>query len=924
VFERFFDESGGMQLVIHAPFGARINRAFGLALRKRFCRAFNFELQAAATEDAIVLSLGETHSFELESVARFLNSETVEDVLVQAVLDAPLFTTRWRWNASISLAVRRHMGGKRTPAPLQRMAAEDLIAVVFPQQMACAENLNGPREIPDHPLVKQTLADCLHEAMDVDGLKDVLRALESGAKRVVARDLPAPSPLAAEILTARPYAYLDDAPLEERRTQAVAARRWLDPESAADLGQLDPAAIATVREQAWPGAGQRGRVARCADVARLVTDDEGARCGWQGHLDALMESRRAARLRSGSSVFWVAAEMLPLLTAIYAPHALEPQIEAPASAQRAWQRDEALVELVRGRLQGLGPRDDRRSRPAAGSGAGRHRGRHAVARERGVRTARAFYGRCGRVAGRADDARVVRAPSAGAHPPLHDQDAASRDRAGHDRGLHAIPARVAGGDERSAPGGRRVTRRRDRPTRRLRGPRGRLGSRRARSTAQRLRPALARQPVSVGSGTLGAAHAAKSLTAAPVRTTPIALVTRRHWPLWRSLAAAPREAVELSASARAVQQHLEVQGASFFDDIVSGSRLLRSQAETALAELVAAGLVNSDSYSGLRALLIPSDRKRKLAARRRRVALFGLEDAGRWSLIRHGTTSTTDESVEQVADLLLRRYGVVFRRVLEREPDWLPPWHVLLRVYRRFEAQGRIRGGRFVSGMTGEQYALPEAVTALRAVRRRAAQGDLVSLSAADPLNLTGHRAARCAGASAGRQPRAVQGWRAGGHPCRRADGFSDLPGASRRVGRAPGAAAQTAVRLRARCGLDAQLTSRLARNAHHEQRGGCDLATDGQIHRETVCGHRRDRVVRQTVEAERGIHTQQRQTGADMAAAIQQIATRADEGHRCPGRIDDGTRQPWRQIRVRSELLGVVDVMRKACECVRERRDTN
>ena len=251
VFERFFDESGGMQLVIHAPLGARINRAFGLALRKRFCRAFNFELQAAATEDAIVLSLGETHSFELDGVARFLNSESVEDVLVQAVLDAPLFTTRWRWNASISLAIRETRAA-RTPAPLQRMAAEDLIAVVFPEQLACAENVTGEREVPDHPLVKQTLADCLYEAMDVDGLKALLRSIERGETRVVTRDLPAPSPLAAEILTARPYAYLDDAPLEERRTQAVASRRWLDPESAAEMGRLDPAAIAAVREEAWP------------------------------------------------------------------------------------------------------------------------------------------------------------------------------------------------------------------------------------------------------------------------------------------------------------------------------------------------------------------------------------------------------------------------------------------------------------------------------------------------------------------------------------------------------------------------------------------------------------------------------------------------------------------------------------------------
>jgi ATP-dependent Lhr-like helicase len=231
---------------------------------------------------------------------------------------------------------------------------------------------------------------------------------------------------------------------------------------------------------------------------------------------------------------------------------------------------------------------------------------------------------------------------------------------------------------------------------------------------------------------------ARSLTAAPVRTTPIALVSRRNWPLWRSLAATPRDTVQLSPGARALQEHLESQGASFFDDLVAGTQLLRSQAESALAELVAAGLVNADSYSGLRALLIPSDRKRRLAAHRRRIALFGLEDAGRWSLIRAGAALDETAAIEQVAEILLRRYGIVFRRVLEREADWLPPWHALLRVFRRLEAQGRIRGGRFVSGMSGEQYALPDAVTALRAARKRPANGELVSLSAADPLNLTG------------------------------------------------------------------------------------------------------------------------------------------------------------------------------------------
>jgi len=231
---------------------------------------------------------------------------------------------------------------------------------------------------------------------------------------------------------------------------------------------------------------------------------------------------------------------------------------------------------------------------------------------------------------------------------------------------------------------------------------------------------------------------AKSVTAAPVRTTPIALVTRKNWSLWHALAAAPREEVQLSHGARALFDYFTTHGASFFDDLVSGTKLLRAQAETALGELVSAGLVNADSYSGLRALLIPSDKRRQLVARRRRVALFGLEDAGRWSLIRKGAAKNDAEALEQVAQILLRRYGVVFRKVLEREADWLPPWHALLRVFRRLEAQGKIRGGRFVAGMSGEQYALPDAVASMRAIRRQEGRGDLVSLSAADPLNLTG------------------------------------------------------------------------------------------------------------------------------------------------------------------------------------------
>jgi ATP-dependent Lhr-like helicase len=742
VFERFFDESGGQQLIIHAPFGARINRAFGLALRKKFCRTFNFELQAAATEDAIVLSLGETHSFDLESVARFLHSNTVEDTLIQAMLDSPMFTARWRWNASISLAIRRNMGGKRTPPQIQRMASEDLIAVLFPDQIACAENLSGPREIPDHPLVKQTLDDCLHEAMDIEGLKNLLRGLESGAKKVVARDLPTPSPLAAEILTARPYAYLDDAPLEERRTLAVTQRRWLDPETASDMGKLDPAAIATVREQAWPEVTNADELHDALHAMGVISEQEGASGGWTSYLDQLIDARRATHMQVGERVFWVCAECLPLIQGVYPQGRLNPVVTAPAEkAERVWQHEAAITDLVRGRLQSLGPVNARDLSESLGlelsainvalielesegfvmRGRFTEKASSAEAVREGDTTLewceRRLLARIHRYTIKTLRAEIEPVSSADFMRFLFDWQGLTRQpRPEGVESLDAVVKQLEGYEIPAVAWESDV-----------------LASRLNDYDPHWL------DSLCLSGRTLWARLTpAKSTTAAPVRSTPIALVTRRHWSLWHSLAAAPREEVQLSHGARALFDYFTAHGASFFDDLVSGTTLLRSQAETALGELVSAGLVNSDSYSGLRALLIPQDKKRQLAQRRRRVALFGLEDAGRWSLIRKGKAAADAESIEQVAEILLRRYGVVFRKVLEREADWLPPWHALLRVFRRLEAQGKIRGGRFVAGMSGEQYALPDAVAAMRAIRKQEGKGDFVSLSAADPLNLTG------------------------------------------------------------------------------------------------------------------------------------------------------------------------------------------
>jgi ATP-dependent Lhr-like helicase len=356
VFERFFDEAGGMQLVIHSPYGSRINRAWGLALRKRFCRKFNFELQAAATEDNIVLSLTTAHSFELAQVARYLDAKSVRELLVQALLDAPMFGTRCRWVAGVALALPRFRGGKKVPPQLMRMMAEDLVGTIFPDQVACAENLIGEREVPDHPLVAQTISDCLNEAMDIDGLERLLTDIETGAIRIVARDLTEPSPLAREVLTARPYAYLDDAPLEERRTQAVMSRRWLDPASADEIGRLDEAAIARVREEAWPDAASPDELHDALVWLGFLTEAEAdAREDWKKWLIALSQSRRTALVKTADDVLWVAAERLRQFEAVFPGALVEPTIAAPASADKVWESDAALVELVRGRLEGQGP-----------------------------------------------------------------------------------------------------------------------------------------------------------------------------------------------------------------------------------------------------------------------------------------------------------------------------------------------------------------------------------------------------------------------------------------------------------------------------------------------------------------------------------------------------------------------------------------
>jgi ATP-dependent Lhr-like helicase len=726
VLERFFDEAGGMQLILHAPFGARINRAWGLALRKRFCRQFNFELQAAATEDALLLSLTTAHSFELGDVAHYLHSNTALQLLTQALCAAPMFVTRWRWAAAIALALPRFRNGRKVPPPIARMNAEDLLASVFPDQVACAENLPGEIEIPDHPLVNQTIADCLHEAMDAEGWLAILRRIENGTLRVVARDLTEPSPLALEVLSARPYAFLDDAPLEERRTQAVMSRRWLDPEVAADIGRLDPEAIAKVREEAWPDAHSADELHDGLSwMGYLTAAEVAANPLWQSLLGALVAESRAVQLRS----LWVASDR-------------QAQVAAAIADPDEASRDAALTRVLQGRLEGLGPVTATAiaaTLPGVPLSAvqaallrlqtqgvvmrGRFTGdstedewceRRLLARIHRY-TVRTLREQIEPVAARDymrflfDWQRVT--PGARMQGPdamlaVLDQLEGTEVAAGAWES-DVLPSRISGYEpawlDEQCLAGRYVWARLSEPARA--------------ASADPQEPQRA---------------------VAPVRATPIALLARRNLKFWSALGADSPE-TRLTSGAAAVGQVLTAHGATFFDELVDTTRLLPVQVEEALGELVALGLANSDSFAGLRALLLPADRRRAASARgRRRVALFGMADSGRWSWVRRAAPAPREAVTEHVVRTLLKRWGVVCWQLTRVEPRWLPPWRELVACLRRLEARGEIRGGRFIAGLSGEQYALPEAVGALREIRRKPVGEQDVSLSAVDPLNLTG------------------------------------------------------------------------------------------------------------------------------------------------------------------------------------------
>jgi ATP-dependent Lhr-like helicase len=723
---------------------------------------------------------------------------------------------RWRWNAARALAVPRFRRGRRTPAPLARMLADDLLSLVFPDQAACAENLAGDRQVPDHPLVSQTVRDCLEEAMDVDGFLEVLRSIERGELRLLARDLREPSPLSWEVLTVRPYGYLDDAPLEERRTQAVINRRFIDPKSAADLGALDAAAIERVRREAWPEARDADELHEALVLLGAVNEEEirrvdeapggagrgGEGAAWPAFLDALIAEGRAAALRPGAANLpgpgrrlFIAAERLPEWRALLPGVVTEPPIEPPAGLERAggrpqgqaWTRDEALVEILRGRLEASGPTTAATLAASLALPAGDVaaalvrletegfvlRGRFTpgiaemewCARRLLARIHRQTLERLRREIEPVSAADFLRFLFGWQHV---EEGARLEGPAGTARVVEMLEGyeAAAGAWERSILPARVETY--DPSWLDALCLSGRVAWGRLRPPKDR--GDLAGREDGTASGPVRSTPGPARSTPGPVRSTPVALLGRARLDRWWRLAGredgtgAPAgrkggspapggDSVGLSSEARAVADILAARGALFYPELAAAAGLLPVRVEAALGELVGAGLVTSDGFSGLRSLILPAGKRGPAAAgrRRRAAAQFGLEAAGRWSLLRAGAAAGGDRARdggapspdaapsadEAVGLLLLKRYGVVFRKILEREP-LAPRWRDLLVAFRRLEARGDIRGGRFVDGFSGEQFALPEAITRLREVRRRPVATGFVVVSAADPLNLVG------------------------------------------------------------------------------------------------------------------------------------------------------------------------------------------
>ncbi len=768
IAERFFDESGGMQLVIHAPFGGRINKAWGLSLRKRFCRSFNLELQAAATDNGINISLSEQHSFPLADVFRFLHPASVGHVLEQAVLDSPIFAARWRWDASRALVLARFQGGRKVPPQIQRMRADDLLASVFPDAAACPENLAGEVQIPDHPLVREVMKDALTEAMDLEGLKHVLEQIYAGSICCVSVDTPVPSVFShfADFGMLIPMPILTMLPLEERRARAVGMRRALPDTVASDIGRLDPAAIAEVRAEVWPDVRNAeelhdaleslialpdGRSLSNAQVSSAVGDHQPpadlvylqsairqSLPAWQPNLDELLAQRRIARAEAGGRTYWVTAEKARSFSEIF-PSARFVDSPAVVETARKFRRhDEVLRALVNGWLEHAGP----------------------------VRASSLslLLG----IAPDDVDSALLRLESSGTVLRGRFSEPATDEIEWCDRRLLARIHRLTLGKLRKEIEPVSAAKFMDwllhwqhvAPSTQLTGEYGTLEALRQLQGFEAPANAWERQiltnrvagydPDALDrlclTGALGwgrlSPHPAMLRESSetghrvvPTSVAPITFFARddAEWMLSRHPSDSGEGMQGLSAGSKDVLEFLKLRGASFFTDIVRGTRKLQSEVESALWELVAGGVITADGFDNLRALIDPRRRAGQGSQRNARPR----HSAGRWSLLFSNDTENREAAIESTCWMLLKRYGIVFRELLTRE-SIVPRWREVLNALRRLEARGEVRGGRFVNGFLGEQFALPMAVDSLRASRSHPPTGEVITVSAADPLNLVG------------------------------------------------------------------------------------------------------------------------------------------------------------------------------------------
>ena len=776
IAERFFDEGGGMQLIIHAPFGGRINKAWGLALRKRFCRGFNFELQAAATDNGLNIALAEQHSFPLSDVFHYLQTETVQEILEQAALASPIFATRWRWDANRSLALLRFQGGKKVPPQIQRIRSDDLMASVFPDVAACQENIVGDIQIPEHPLIQEVMKDVLTEAMDIDGLRRVLAGIRSGAIRTLAIDTPVPSQFSHEILNANPYAFLDDAPLEERRARAVQMRRMLPEAVLQEVGRLDQTAIARVREEARPDVRDSDELHDVLQTLVAVPEEIGdgewqdAITSWTPFVAELMEGWRVLRAQTDGHRYFVASERAKDFALIFPEAKFE--VTPPELPSNTASREDALLAMVTGWMMHCGPVTAGALAYWLGLSAAeveqallRMEASGSVLRGNFTGLTSHPVANNGRQGWGTQEPNGwgTQDPDSTADPRSESQTVEWCDRRLLARIHHLTVATLRKQVEpvtaaqymRWLLRWQHVT-----PQSQLAGERGLLEAVRQlqgfeipanawerhilAARVNNYDPAALDQLCltgAVGWGRLSPHPATLEDSGegrrrvVPTSVAPITFFVRDDSD-WMQ----PRHGDDeqnfdrvLSEAARSVLEFLRRRGASFFADIVRGTERLKAEIETALWELVAAGMVTADGFENLRSLINPRRRNATGTPKLTRPRHTG----GRWSLLYPGEGTDRAKVVEATCWMLLRRYGVVFRETLARESN-LPKWRELLIAFRRLEDRGEVRGGRFVNGFLGEQFALPEAVESLRAMRNLPASGEIVTISAADPLNLVG------------------------------------------------------------------------------------------------------------------------------------------------------------------------------------------